>query len=33
MDYTVTSGFSVGYYDSPWGKPPGHMLSVCVQAI
>ena len=31
MDYLVTSGFSMGYYDPPWGKPPGHLLSAYVQ--
>ena len=33
MDYTVTSRFYMWHYDPPWGKPPGHLLSACVQGI
>ena len=25
MDYSVTSGFYMGYCDPPWGKPLGHL--------
>ena len=31
MDYSVTSGFYMGHYDPPWGKPPWHLLSAYVQ--
>ena len=31
MDYLVISGFYVGYYDPPWGKPLGNLLSTHVQ--
>ena len=33
IDYTITSGFYMGYYDPPWGKPPGHLLSACMKEI
>ena len=31
MDYTVTNKFCMGHHDPPWGKPPGHLLSVYMQ--